>query len=300
MENDKLDQLAPTLFAAAKPSPQLRERVLAALPAPAPKPSALRWGLAGGGLVAAGVVAVLVMPRPRPAYADLQKAMTQINTAHWETQTTQWTAGKMTSQTTEHFVNRAIPAMASRELAGVKNRQPEQSLLTPASSLTYDRVRDVFLKDYPPSAESIRKNIQESFFPPPTTAPTTTVSTSPYRWTPWKVEEAQLEGKPVLRFHQECHYKSEAYSSTLWADAKTRRLVRRESEMSWTGYRAKTVATNFRYEVPLPADAFSLSATKGKPIFVNDHHFYPGARKISPKELELVAIYRLQIGRAHV
>lgn len=287
MNETELDQLAPTLFADARPAASLRARVLASAPQPQ-KTSSLRWGLAGGGLVAAGIIAASFLLRPKPAYADIERAMAAVQTAQWQVELTQWSDSGQKRQVTECVASRALPAIATRERGG----QGYFSLLTPTLSLSYDRTRDVYLKETPIAAGEIRKHIQESFFPP-SSRTSGSVPSSPYRWTPWQVVEAKLEGKPVLRFHQECHYQSESYATTLWADPKSRRLIRRESEMAWRGYRSKTVASQFRYDQPLPADAFALTVAKGKRVFVNDHHFYPGAHTVTPKELELVQLYNL-------
>ncbi|MBC7809410.1 MAG: zf-HC2 domain-containing protein [Akkermansiaceae bacterium] len=190
--------------------------------------------------------------RPRPAYAQVVRAMDQIQTARWQEEFSTYNTGtgKSTDFTLRQFARLNPPTLLT-EFPGGRDRL--QTMETEwESGLRTDKSEDIAARK-----RRLREHILRRLIAPES------LGKGPNAW---QSEKVTVNGKTLFRFtarmgrasqpHGGTKLTAPGYRSTLWVDSATLRVVRSEQEYYDGQSHTRTTGSNFEYDLPLPANRF--------------------------------------------
>jgi len=222
----------------------------------------------------AGVFGALLLARPGPAFAEVERAFGDIHTVTWtETQAMGSLDGSgrlRPSVTSEMWVRLDPPAISRRNDGGFR------SLIDRRGQLIFEprRASYTLRRGIAPvvNRQFVFNLISLSGLPPGVSAPKG-----------WTSRREELDGQAVIRFDRDYHgvrtpprfdpKDAVRITETMWTDAKTFRLVRAERKQYYPGSdKAQFVSTavGYRYNEEPPAGTWDWDVPKGQFAEVED------------------------------
>ena len=264
----------------------LQSRIAAALPSapPASVPrrpvTARRAAVVLAGVAAAGAAFFWLLPgqpgRPTVAFADVEQAMQQVQTASYDLQSHIYDAqgrafpGGMTNSL--HLWLRRSPAA----IACFNRGMSEQTLSDTRGGLEHSFNDGLYLKF--PNKVNIEQQVDtllRQLTGPMTDAPSP--APGPYQqWTmtPWQQKRVMLNGVPCLKFMRTVSRtigkRHGVTHINIWVDAITLHVIHVEDFGDATfmaeGYQERAVIDNFHYNETLPPSMFDWSPPAGAKV----------------------------------
>jgi len=257
----------------AEGGPDLRGRVWARIQNADTEPiqtTPLRWprfALAGGLIVASGIALVALRPgtplAPAAAFADVQRAMEQIQTATWHEQAA-WQKMPMV-----YYMRQNPPAIAVQDNGGslglmVSDARGQLSRDSKGIIWIWKRnlnIREQINQSLYFKQEDLEKSMREDF-------------SHKWRYSPWKRTEKngfiefEREG---TRYRDDTNWwrkqKPQVYSYFYRVDPKTNRINRTEwRQAQGVPGKSSNVRTNSRYNVPLKPGIFDIVPPVGNTV----------------------------------
>lgn len=255
----------------AAPPADLKPRIAAAL---VPRPLFhLKPAFAALAACLAAVSIVLLWPgspaRPLPAFADVEKAMEAVqNVAYTRTLEVPLPGGKTRREPIQVWVRRNPPAIAQRFVNGSRSLSVGQrDIIYYAKSRRWKIHPRQAKIDLAVDVDNMLRGLAQ---------PGRNDSRSEmqnWKISPWQAAKTTWNGHDVTKFTQTRSRKfGGKFSSgivereTVWADAKTNRVVRTEDNSDFGGaMKFRQVSTDFRYNLSAPSGVFDLKPPPGTP-----------------------------------
>lgn len=320
-QTERLWTLAQTLREASVPS-ALKSKTLAAINRKetvplSPRPAfRLRPTFAALAACLAAVSVALLWPgspvRPLPAFADVEKAMSKVQSATWTAKLTSYPQD-FWGMTEEFWVRRSPPAVASLT---TEKRVGTYRTVQDAHRFAsfFSKSNQYYTRSNQQAHANIARHVEQTLralTELPQSGQTTEMSADGFdrgletgfritgakfvrTVTPWKSETTILAGQSALKFTREVRRmvtrpkQSQSAgrtfhadtAQTIWADAKTLRVIRAEWRQSFDGrISLVSLRSNFRYDEPAPPGTFDLAPPPGATIKDEMDYARPKRRK---------------------
>lgn len=252
-------------------------RLPAATPAPA-RPTMRRAAVGLSGLAAALAAAFWLIPgqpgRPTVAFAEVEKAMQNVQSASYDIDTRACDAqGRVFQGGVTHSLHVWVRRSPAADSLLDKSRS-ERFLVDRRGGIYHSLKKDLYLKY--PTHQSIASEVDRKLrqLTEPINTKQDPSAGSFGRWTPWQQQKATLNRMPCLKFTRDLirtiEKKPDITHFNIWVDAETLLVLRVEiyGDMAGRtqGYRERSVVSNFRYNEAAPSGVFDWSPPPGAKV----------------------------------
>ncbi len=254
---------------------RIAARLPAAMPAPA-RPPMRRAAVGLTGFAAALAAAFWLVPgqpgRPTVAFADVERAMQQVQTTSYDSSTKTYDIHNRAHFTATTDWGSTWCRQAPVALAGLDRKTGNRYLCDRRGTLYHNLKKDVYSKS--PSSPDVIQAMRDQMQFTPSFAYKGMLLGSSWTQTPWQKQKVVLGGISSLKFTQTTsHNLGQRHCVrhlSIWVDTKALRIIRMEEfgDADWKaeGYQERTIADNFHYNEQLPSGVFDWSPPPGAKV----------------------------------